>query len=266
MAPTTTKSKSNIRKRKPRTRKNHRGVRTRDGHARIAEAGSPVQPLTEVLNVSETKKRSKPKKARSVPIPVSDDPLEKNIVEGVAMLAGYVFVPKGDVYITRHCRSKTKEAGKIVYVIYHHSGKRTLGIRVPEEIHNEVLDSAAATKESRANAVQLRDAKDLSKARALLKTEFPLMPKDTLKIVLEHAFLKGSGRVGRTAMISEEKKTLLAVEAHIRHVHTPYERLLDEGVDRKKAREQVWGTIQAIERAWQGNGEGEMKLALRSKE
>jgi hypothetical protein len=197
------------------------------------------------------------------------------------MLAGYVFVPKGDVYITRHCRSKTKEAGKIVYVIYvssfrlgllqisqsqHHSGKRTLGIRVPEEIHNEVLDSAAATKESRANAVQLRDAKDLSKARALLKTEFPLMPKDTLKIVLEHAFLKGSGRVGRTAMISEEKKTLLAVEAHIRHVHTPYERLLDEGVDRKKAREQVWGTIQAIERAWQGNGEGEMKLALRSKE
>jgi hypothetical protein len=90
MAPTTTKSKSNIRKRKPRTRKNHRGVRTRDGHARIAEAGSPVQPLTEVLNVSETKKRSKPKKARSVPIPVSDDPLEKvwfsSLVQSVSLI------------------------------------------------------------------------------------------------------------------------------------------------------------------------------------
>jgi hypothetical protein len=141
-----------------------------------------------------------------------------------------------------------------------------LGIRVPEEIHAGVLDSAAATKESRANAVQVRDAKDLSKSRALLKKEFPLMPKDTLKVVLEHAFLKGSGRVGRTAMISDEKKVLLAVEAHIRHVHTPYEKLLDDGVCRKQAREKVWKTIQAVERAWQGCAEGEMDLVLRPAE
>ena len=75
MAPTTTKSKSKIRKRKPRARRKNRGVRTRDGHARPAEAGSPIQPLTEVLN--ETKKRPKSKKARTMPIPVSHDPLEK---------------------------------------------------------------------------------------------------------------------------------------------------------------------------------------------
>jgi hypothetical protein len=31
---------------------------------------------------------------------------------------GYVLVPKGDVYITRHCRSKTKESERIVYVVY----------------------------------------------------------------------------------------------------------------------------------------------------
>jgi hypothetical protein len=89
------------------------------------------------------------------------------------------------------------------------------------------------------------------------------MPKETLKIVLEHAFLKGSGRVGRTAMISDERKTLLAVEAHIRHVHTPYEKLLEEGVSRKDAREQVWPTIEAIERAWQGCEKNETTLALR---
>lgn len=134
---------------------------------------------------------------------------------------------------------------------------------MPEEIYTEVLESAAATKETRASAVQMRDAKDLSKSRELLKTEFPLMPKETLKIVLEHAFLKGSGRVGRTAMISDEKKTLLAVEAHIRHVHTPYEKLLEEGVSRKHAREQVWSTIQAVERAWQGYEKKETTLALR---
>ncbi|KAJ5382148.1 hypothetical protein N7517_000059 [Penicillium concentricum] len=257
MAPTT---KPKVRKRKPRVRKRNRGIRTREGHARPADAGSPVQPLAEVLN--ETTKR-KPKKTWAALIPVSDDPLEKNIVEKVPMPDGYALVPKGDVYITRHCRSKTKESERIVYVVYNRTGKRTLGIRVPEEIYTEVLESAAATQESRANAVQVRDAKDFSKSRELLKSEFPRMPKETLKIVLEHAFLKGSGRVGRTAMISDDRKTILAVEAHIRHVHTPYEMLLEEGVSRKDAREQVWPTIQAVERAWQGCEKSETTLALR---
>lgn len=115
-----------------------------------------------------------------------------------------------------------------------------------------MLASAAATKESRANAVESRDKKDLSKSRALLEAEFPLMPAETLQIILEHAFLKGSGRVGRTGRISDEKKVLLAVEAHIRHVHTPYETLLKDGVGRMKAREMVRGSILAVERAWQG--------------
>ena len=134
---------------------------------------------------------------------------------------------------------------------------------MPEEIYTEVLESATATKESRANAVQVRDAKDLSKSRELLKSEFPLMPKETLKTILEHAFLKGSGRVGRTGMLSDDRKTLLAVEAHIRHVHTPYEKLLEEGVSRKDAREQVWPTIQAVERTWQGCEQSKTTLALR---
>lgn len=72
MAPTT---KPKVRKRKPRVRKKNRGIRTREGHARPADAGSPVQPLAEVLN--ETKKRRKPKKTWTGLIPVSDDPLEK---------------------------------------------------------------------------------------------------------------------------------------------------------------------------------------------
>ncbi|CAI7645023.1 unnamed protein product [Penicillium bialowiezense] len=245
MTPTT--NAKSIRKHKPRHKKRHR-KRARDDKARST---SSPQPLGEVIN--EKKRKPKKKKASSVPIPVSDDPLEKNIPENVPMPAGYVLVPKGDVYITRHCRSKTKDIDKIVYVVYQNrTGKRTLGIRVPEEIHISVLESAAETKESRANAVSLRDKKDMSKSRALLKSEFPLMPKETLKIVLEHAFLKGSGRVGRTAMISDEKKVLLAVDAHIRHVHTPYEKLLDAGVSRKEARKQVWDAVKAVERSWQG--------------
>ncbi|CAG7920305.1 unnamed protein product [Penicillium olsonii] len=257
MAPTTNTKK--IRKGKPRHRGRNRGVRKRDGHTRAV--GSP-KPLEEVTN---EKKRKPRKKKAPVPIPVSDDPLEKNIPEGVPMPEGYVLVPKGDVYITRHCRSKTKDISKIVYVVYNRTGKRTLGIRIPEEIYTAVLVSAAATKESRASAVESRDKKDLSKSRALLEAEFPFMPADSLQTILEHAFLKGSGRVGRTGMISDEKKVLLAVEAHIRHVHTPYEDLLDGGVDRQKAREMVRKSILDVERVWQGAQaeQAEKELTLR---
>lgn len=31
---------------------------------------------------------------------------------------GYVFVPKGDVYITRRCTTLTQEAGQVVHIVY----------------------------------------------------------------------------------------------------------------------------------------------------
>lgn len=34
------------------------------------------------------------------------------------MPAGYSFVPKGDVYITRKCRLMTKEIDQVVYKVY----------------------------------------------------------------------------------------------------------------------------------------------------
>lgn len=126
MTPTT--NAKSIRKHKPRQKKRHR-KRARDD--KVRPTSSP-QPLGEVIN--EKKRKPKKKKASSVPIPVSDDPLEKvcivpdlfkfiysheqNIPENIPMPAGYVLVPKGDVYVTRHCRSKTKDIDQIVYVVY----------------------------------------------------------------------------------------------------------------------------------------------------
>lgn len=42
----------------------------------------------------------------------------QNCLEREPLPAGYVFVPKGDVYITRHCRSETKDSQQMVYVVY----------------------------------------------------------------------------------------------------------------------------------------------------
>lgn len=91
-------------------------------------------------------------------------------------------------------------------------------------------------------------------------------------MILNHAFLKHSGRVGRTSMKSDERKAILAVEAHIRHLHTPYEALLRAGMTRHHAREAVWDTVQAIKAAWEGGESQSMhsltlgmhSLALRS--
>lgn len=138
------------------------------------------------------------------------------------------------------------------------------GIRVPAEIYSNVLDLAEATCESRASAVQARDTKFTSQGRQLLRDQFPLMPEESLEVILGHSFLKGSGRVGRTSTTTDKRKASLAVEAHIRHKHTPYESLLASGTDRKEARESVWPSVQAIKKAWEGDPEPEVvDLTLR---
>jgi hypothetical protein len=92
------------------------------------------------------------------------------------------------------------------------------------------------------------------------------MPAESLEAILDHAFLKGSGRVGRTAMKTDERKADLAVEAHIRHTHTPYEAMLHAGTGREEARRAVWGLIQAIKTAWEGGNTQPMDvLTLRNR-
>lgn len=77
------------------------------------------------------------------------------------------------------------------------------------------------------------------------------MPAEEERAVLGHAFLKGSGRVGRSGKVkSEEKKVELAVEAHIRHVHTQYEALLEGGMEREDAREKVWEEVKQVKKRW----------------
>ncbi|KAJ9283644.1 hypothetical protein DTO021C3_8760 [Paecilomyces variotii] len=193
--------------------------------------------------------RRQPKRLK---IPISTDPLEKTCIEKDPLPAGYIFVRRGDVYITRHCRSKTKDSKRTVYLVYDAKGKRTLGIRVPKDIYHSVRSEATATASSRADAVKVRDERDLARSRKLLLAQFPKMPPSSLERILEHAFLKGSGRVGRSTKRSDERKAELAVEAHIRHLHTPYEELLDQGMQRDQARDRVWDAVQEVKAAWGG--------------
>jgi len=71
--------------------------------------------------------------------------------------------------------------------------------------------------------------------------------------IAEHACLKYSGRVGRsaTAKSLDESAIRLAVVAHIRHVETDYDALLGSGYDRHEARAAVEPTVSRVLARWE---------------
>lgn len=82
---------------------------------------------------------------------------------------------------------------------------------------------------------------------------FPSCPLGQELAIAEHACLKYSGRVGRTATAKslEENAIRLAVIAHIRHVETPYDRLLAKGHDRRNARALVEEKVDETLSKWE---------------
>ena len=130
------------------------------------------------------------------------------------------------------------------------------------EIHKAVEEHAVASAENRQQAVATKDNRDLALAREQLFLHFPCIPKASAEEILEHGFLKGSGRVGRSMTIDEGLKMLLAVTAHIRHRFTNYDTLItqiknrDQDCDVKKAaRSCVQERVEDIVEWWRGNGD-----------
>jgi hypothetical protein len=69
---------------------------------------------------------------------------------------------------------------------------------------------------------------------------------------LEDLLLRYSGRVGRSAAAEdlEAKAVELAVRAHVRHAHTPYDRLLAQGESRLDARAKVGPLVDNVLERW----------------
>jgi hypothetical protein len=168
---------------------------------------------------------------------------------------GYAFLPRGDQYKTLHCRKLTHEAGKPLYVVEQgNKRKKVLGIRIPKSIFLQVQSQARETLASRRAATEQRDAALVRQAGAAIDEQFPNIPASEKELVLKHGFKKYSGRVGRTGQIPMSKKVTLAVIAHVRHTHTGYDKLLDEGEEREQARKKIAKQTQAILREWGAKG------------
>ncbi|KAG7290196.1 hypothetical protein NEMBOFW57_000194 [Staphylotrichum longicolle] len=168
-----------------------------------------------------------------------------------SMPKGYVFVPKGNVYITKNCRKKTHEADKTLYVVVDKRNK-PIGLRCPANIYSTVMSQNKATAAQRAEAVQKRDAAIEENFEDAIVKLFPKIPKAEIPQIIKHSLKKHSRRVGRTSRVALEDRVKLAVRAHIRHVHTDYDQLLKQGASRSVAREKVWDKLNEVAKKWGG--------------
>lgn len=120
-------------------------------------------------------------------------------------------------------RTLARTSGATVYLVQQSQPRKNIGIGVPSKTFAEACELAEETHERRAAIVRAKDDRDLSAAEAVIERRFPLMPRRHRELALKHAFVKRSGRVGRTGKLDEETRVCLAVAAHARHHMTPYD-------------------------------------------
>jgi hypothetical protein len=171
-----------------------------------------------------------------------------------------VFLPAGDAALTRRaCKHSTLSA---VVLKWSRARKRyeRQGLLVDE------LGLTAAESESLADVVaRERRAERGAQRRAELdqayvggfarrvRELFPACPSGREFAIAEHACLKYTGRVGRTAAAKtfDADVVHLAVLAHVRHVETLYDELLASGLGRHEARRQVEDQVRFTLGSWQ---------------
>lgn len=176
-----------------------------------------------------------------------------------ADLAHLVFLSSGDACITR--RASRHSALRVVVVKWSRGRRRyeRQGILVQEEAlaraEEECLaDAPLRERRQERNAsrrAELDDAYVEAFARAT-RERFPGAPKLVERTIAEHACLRYSGRIGRTAAAKDLDPAAidLAVQAYIRHGHTRYDEILGSGADRAEARAIVRDAIDRILAEW----------------
>ncbi|MFJ8823419.1 DUF2293 domain-containing protein [Streptomyces sp. NPDC102467] len=174
-------------------------------------------------------------------------------------LGHLVYLPRGDTALTR--RSREESALSAVVVRFHRRRGRyeRQGVLVEEAALARAEARCLADAEARAGRRErdaarraAQDVRFLVAFAAEIRRLFPGCPPHRAAAIAGHAGLRGSGRVGRSAAgrALSQGAVSAAVRAAVRHVDTPYDRLLMEGVAWKEARLRVAGTVAAVLDDW----------------
>ena len=169
------------------------------------------------------------------------------------------FLPTGDAALTR--RAKKNSTLYAVVLKFSRLRKRyeRQGLLVEEKALEQAEAECLADSEARARRREREEEKRGELEQQYLETFakrvrelFPGCPTGREEEIARHACRKYSGRVGRTAAAKslDENAVLLAVQAHIRHRETNYDRLLIQGFPRHEARADVRRRVNDIIENW----------------
>ncbi|WP_018684733.1 DUF2293 domain-containing protein [Actinokineospora enzanensis] len=170
-----------------------------------------------------------------------------------------VHLPSGDAALTRRARKASGLAA--VVVRWSKSRKRfdRRGILVERKALEAAEEQCLADEEVRerrkARDRERRAAQDVEFQGAFavrIGELFPGLDGERARAIAEHAGVRSSGRVGRSAagQALDEHAVTLAVVAAIRHEETGYDAMLMAGVGRAEARERIRGDIDRVLALW----------------
>ena len=171
------------------------------------------------------------------------------------------FLPTGNATLTRRAR---KLSGLSAVVLRFSRARRRYerqgllveeaALEAAEEACLADADVRAARRERAAARREEQDQEYLERFASRVRELYPNCPLGREKAIAEHACLKYSGRVGRSAAAKslEPHAIRLAVTAHIRHNETAYDELWLSGMDRLEARDQVVGQVEQVLAKWAG--------------
>ena len=170
-----------------------------------------------------------------------------------------MFLPAGDAALTR--RAKKASRLSAVVVRWNRSRKRyeRRGLLVEEsaldQAEQECLADSDARARRRLRAAVRREVEDVEFKRRFateITRLYPACPAARAEAIAQHAGLRGSGHVGRSAAgrALDERAVELAVVASIRHEDTDYDQLLMAGTARQDARTRIKPAIDRVLAAW----------------
>ena len=174
-----------------------------------------------------------------------------------------VFLPSGDAALTR--RAGKYSTLKAVVLKWSRARKRYerqglfFEIAALEQAEQECLADSEARHRRKEREAARRAGQDLQYIERFairVRELYPGCPPGREKVIAEHACLKYSDRVGRSAAAKtlDASTVEMAVIAHIRHAETEYDDLLAKGLERREARNHVKEAIEQVLDRWKARG------------
>ena len=171
-----------------------------------------------------------------------------------------IFLSSGDTALTRRARKHSTLVAVVLKWARARKRYERQGLLVEaqalEEAERECLADIEARDRRRKREATRRaklDREYVERFALRVRELFPRCTTGSEIAIAEHACLKYSGRIGRSAGAKSlnEEAIRLAVIAHIRHAETPYDKLLARGFERWEAREQVTAAVDQVLAQWE---------------